>query len=102
MMDLGEADLDRETDMGTFGTGPFGNDGAPDLLDKLADQPDSQRRGVMQRIFLRSGNAPTCWGGSSFPTRSSRQLRWLRWWRPACPAVRALGRTWPIWATTSM
>jgi len=39
--------------MGTFGTGPFSNDGTLDLLDGLAGQPAEQRRNVLERIFFR-------------------------------------------------
>lgn len=54
MMDLGTAELDREADMGTWGTGPFDNDGAFDPLDLLVTQPAGQRRQALERIFLRS------------------------------------------------
>jgi len=37
--------------VGTFGTGPFSNDSALDLLDELADQPPGQRREALERIF---------------------------------------------------
>jgi hypothetical protein len=67
MMDLGEADVDRETDMGTFGAGPFDNDGALDLLDELADQPASQRRDVLERIFLRVRDRPDLLGREFLP-----------------------------------
>jgi hypothetical protein len=67
MMDLGEADLDRETDMGTFGTGPFGNDGALDLLDELADQPAGRCRDVLDRIFVRVRDRPGLLGREFVP-----------------------------------
>ena len=48
--------------MGTFGTGPFGSDGALDLLDELADQPAGQRRDVLGRIFLQVRDRPDLLG----------------------------------------
>jgi Domain of unknown function (DUF4259) len=67
MMDLGAADLDREAYMGTFGTGPFSNDGALDLLDELADQPADQRRDVLERIFFQVRDRPDLLGWKFFP-----------------------------------
>jgi hypothetical protein len=48
--------------MGTFGTGPFGSDGALDLLDQLADQPVGQRRVILERIFFRVRDLPDLLG----------------------------------------
>ena len=56
-MQGGSIDND-EADMGTFGTGPFDNDGALDLLNKLADQ----RREVLERIFFRVRGHPDLLG----------------------------------------
>jgi alpha-glucosidase len=67
MMDLGAADRDREADMGTWGTGPFSNDGALDLLDVLTDQPASQRRETLERIFFRVMDRPDLLGWKFFP-----------------------------------
>ena len=55
--------------MGTFGTGPFGSDGALDLLDELADQPASQRPDVVGRIFVRVRDRPDLLGREFFPDR---------------------------------
>jgi alpha-glucosidase len=67
MTDLGAADLDREADMGTWGTGPFSSDGALDLLDELAGQPASQRREALERIFFRVRDRPDLLGRKFFP-----------------------------------
>jgi Domain of unknown function (DUF4259) len=67
MMDLDAADLDREADMGTWGTGPFSSDGALDLLDELAGQPASQRREALERIFFRVRDRPDLLGRKFFP-----------------------------------
>jgi len=67
MMDLGAADLDREADIGTWGTGPFSSDGALDLLDELAGQPASQRREALERIFFRVRDRPDLLGRKFFP-----------------------------------
>jgi Domain of unknown function (DUF4259) len=53
--------------MGTFGTGPFDNDGALDLLDELASQPAYQRREVLERIFFRVRDRPDLLGWKFFP-----------------------------------
>jgi hypothetical protein len=53
--------------MGTFGTGPFDNDGGLDLLDELADQPADQRREVLERIFFRVRERPDLLGWKVFP-----------------------------------
>jgi hypothetical protein len=53
--------------MGTFGTGPFDNDGALDLLDELASQPADQRREVLERIFFRVRDRPDLLGRKFFP-----------------------------------
>lgn len=49
--------------MGTFGTGPFDNDGALDLLVELA----GQRREVLDRIFSRVRDRPDLLGRKVFP-----------------------------------
>lgn len=61
------ASLNSEADVGTFGTGPFSNDGALDLLDQLADQPADQRREVLERIFFRVRDSPELLGWKFFP-----------------------------------
>jgi len=53
--------------MGTFGTGPFSNDGALDLLDSLTGQPADQRREVLERIFFRVRDRPDLLGWKFFP-----------------------------------
>jgi len=53
--------------MGTFGTGPFGNDGALDLLDELTGQPASQRRVTLERIFFQVRDRPGLLGWKFFP-----------------------------------
>jgi hypothetical protein len=53
--------------MGTFGTGPFDNDGALDLLVELAGQPAGQRREVLDRIFSRVRDRPDLLGRKFFP-----------------------------------
>jgi Domain of unknown function (DUF4259) len=53
--------------MGTFGTGPFGNDGALDLLDELTGQPASQRRVTLERIFFQVRDRPNLLGWKFFP-----------------------------------
>lgn len=53
--------------MGTFGTGPFGSDGALDLLDELADQPAVQRREALERVFSRLQHRPDLLGRKIFP-----------------------------------
>jgi alpha-glucosidase len=57
-VDLAAAALDREADMGTFGTGPFSSDSALDLLDKLAGQHPDQRRQALERIFSQVRDDP--------------------------------------------
>jgi hypothetical protein len=57
----------NEADMGTFGTGPFDNDGALDLLDELAGQPADQRRELLERIFFRVQDRPDLLGWKFFP-----------------------------------
>src|SRR5215475_15861231 len=54
-------------DMGTFGTGPFSNDGALDLLDELARQATDQRRELLGRIFSRVQDQPDLLGWKFFP-----------------------------------
>src|SRR5215469_2038600 len=66
-MDLGAADLNREADMGTWGTGPFSSDGALDFIDGLADQPAGQRREILERIFFRARDRPDLLGWKFFP-----------------------------------
>jgi hypothetical protein len=66
-MDLGAADLDREADMGTWGTGPFSSDGALDFIDRLADRPAGQRRDILERIFFRVRDRPDLLGWKFFP-----------------------------------
>jgi alpha-glucosidase len=53
--------------MGTFGTGPFGSDGALDLLDELASQPADQRRAALQRLFSQVRDHPHLLGREFFP-----------------------------------
>lgn len=53
--------------MGTFGTGPFGSDGALDLLDELVDQPAIQRREALERVFSRLRDRPDLLGRKIFP-----------------------------------
>jgi hypothetical protein len=53
--------------MGTWGTGPFDNDGALDLLDMLVTQPASQRRETLDRIFVRVMDRPDLLGRKFFP-----------------------------------
>jgi hypothetical protein len=53
--------------MGTFGTGPFDNDGALDLLVELAGQPADQRHEVLDRIFSRVRDRPDLLGQKVFP-----------------------------------
>ena len=57
----------NEVAMGTFDTGPFGNDGALDLLDSLRRQPADQRREVLDRIFFRVLDRPDLLGWKFFP-----------------------------------
>jgi len=52
--------------MGTFGTGPFSNDGALDLLDSLKGRPADQRREVLERIFFRVCDRPDLLGWKFF------------------------------------
>ena len=59
--------LDREADTGTFGTGPFSNDGALGLLDELTGQPAGQRREALERIFFRVRDCPDLLGWKFFP-----------------------------------
>ncbi|HEY6279722.1 MAG TPA: DUF4259 domain-containing protein [Streptosporangiaceae bacterium] len=53
--------------MGTFGTGPFSNDGALDLLDELTGQSASQRRAALERIFFQVRDRPGLLGWKFFP-----------------------------------
>ena len=53
--------------MGTFGTGPFNNDGALDLLDELTGQPHGQRRQALERIFFKVRDRPDLLGRKFFP-----------------------------------
>jgi alpha-glucosidase len=53
--------------MGTFGTGPFDNDGALDLLDQLVDQPAGQRRVILEQIFFQVRDRPDLLGWRFFP-----------------------------------
>jgi len=53
--------------MGTFGTGPFSNDGALDLLDSLKGRPADQRREVRERIFFRVRDRPDLLGWKFLP-----------------------------------
>src|SRR5215472_15943175 len=57
----------NEADMGTFGTGPFDNDGALDLLDELASQPADQRRERLERLLFRVQDRPDLLGWKFFP-----------------------------------
>jgi hypothetical protein len=53
--------------MGTFGTGPFDSDGALDFLDGLAELHGSQRREVLERMFLVVRNEPEQLERTVFP-----------------------------------
>src|SRR5262249_57062457 len=53
--------------MGTFGTGPFDNDGALDLLDELASQPADRRRGLLERLLFGVQDRPDLLGWKFFP-----------------------------------
>jgi Domain of unknown function (DUF4259) len=53
--------------VGTFGTGPFSNDGALDLLDGLADQPAARRRQTLERIFSQARDHPDLLCRTFFP-----------------------------------
>ena len=53
--------------MGTFGTGPFSNDGALDFLDELAGQPAGQRCEALEQIFFRVRDRPDLLGSKFFP-----------------------------------
>jgi hypothetical protein len=53
--------------MGTFGTGPFSNDGALDLLDELTGQPAGQRREILERIFFQVRDRPDLLGRQFLP-----------------------------------
>src|SRR5215472_7668459 len=57
----------NEADMGTFGTGPFDNDGALDLLDELASQPADQRHERLERLLSRVQDRPDLLGWKFFP-----------------------------------
>jgi len=59
--------IDREGDMGTFGTGPFSSDGALDLLDELKCQSVGQRREALERIFVQVRDRPDLLGRKFFP-----------------------------------
>ena len=63
---LGPVLTDRKGDMGTFGTGPFGSDGALDFLDKLARQSAGQRRETLERIFSQVRDRPDLLGRKFF------------------------------------
>lgn len=56
-----------EADVGTFGTGPFSNDGALDFLDELAGQPAGEHREVLERMFFRVRSRPDLLGWKFFP-----------------------------------
>ena len=53
--------------MGTFGTGPFSNDGALDFLDELVDQPADKRREILERILHQVQDHPDLLGRKFFP-----------------------------------
>jgi uncharacterized protein DUF4259 len=53
--------------MGTFGTGPFSNDGALDFLDGLDGQSAGQRREALERIFSQVRDHPDLLGWKYFP-----------------------------------
>src|SRR5215470_9119264 len=57
----------KEVAMETFGTGPFSNDGALDLLDSLKGRPADQRREVRERIFFRVRDRPDLLGWKFLP-----------------------------------
>jgi alpha-glucosidase len=59
--------MHNEADMGTFGTGPFDNDGALDLLDELASQPADRRRERLERLLFRVQDRPDLLGWKFFP-----------------------------------
>jgi hypothetical protein len=56
-----------EAHVGTFGTGPFSNDTALDLLDELADHPPGQRSEALKRIFFQVRDHPDLLGRTFFP-----------------------------------
>jgi hypothetical protein len=60
------AERDQEADMGTFGTGPFGSDGALELLDELTGQPVGQRCEALERIFSWLRDRPDLLGRQIF------------------------------------
>lgn len=84
--------------MGTFGTGPFSNDGARDLLDELANQPAGRRREALERIFFRIRDHPGLLGRKFFPDEIVAAAAVLA---ASLPGAKPSGRTWPISATTS-
>src|SRR5262249_331750 len=57
----------NEVAMGTFGTGPFSNDGALDLVDSLKGRHADQRHDVLERIFSRVCDRPDLLGWKFFP-----------------------------------
>src|SRR6185437_2776422 len=59
--------LTGEGGVGTFGTGPFGSDGALDLLDELKGQAAGQRRETVERIFSQVRDHPDVLGREFFP-----------------------------------
>jgi hypothetical protein len=52
--------------VGTFGSGPFGSDGACDLLDSLAECPPDQRATVLTDLFDRLAANPETLGREIF------------------------------------
>src|ERR1700754_3904327 len=43
--------LEREADVGTFGTGPFSSDGALDFLEELAERPPEEHLDALGHMF---------------------------------------------------
>jgi hypothetical protein len=84
--------------MGTWGTGPFSNDSALDLLDALGTQPASQRRETLERIFFRVQDRPDLLGWKFFPDEIVAAAPIVA---ARLPGVKVSGRTWPIRAATS-
>jgi alpha-glucosidase len=52
--------------VGTFGSGPFGSDGACDLLDSLAEYPPDRRAAVLTDLFDRLAADPETLGREIF------------------------------------
>lgn len=86
-----------EADLGTFGTGPFGNDGALDFLDELAGQPAGEHREVLERMFFRVRSRPDLLGWKFFPDEVVAAAAVVA---ASLPGGEGSGRSWPTGATT--